>query len=78
MTVGGYHPIWNAQLMISFLVKVFCVYLFTSTHLSFLPYCQVSHQQEQEKVISSSIMSPTHERTYIMVKVRPLSRFTVD
>jgi len=57
--------------MISFLVKI-CAFVFASTHLSFLPYCQV-HQPEQQKV--SSIMSPNNnERTYIMVKVRSVSQ----
>jgi len=56
--------------MISFLVKI-CAFVFASTHLSFLPYCQV-YQPEQQKV--SSIMSPNNnERTYIMVKVRSVS-----
>ena len=57
--------------MISFLVKI-CAFVFASTHLSFLPYCQV-YKPEQQKI--SSIMSPNNnERTYIMVKVRSVSQ----
>ena len=44
-----------------------CAILVASTHLSFLPFCQHQHQQQEDQF---SIMSPIHERTYIMVKVR--------
>jgi hypothetical protein len=61
---GGYLRIWQAKAMISFLLLKICAFLFASTHLSFLPYCQL-HQPENN-VSTMSI----HERTYIMVKVR--------
>ena len=62
--------IWQAERMIwisCFLLKI-CAFLFASSaHLSsFLPtHCQQLHQKV-------SVMSPNHERTYIMVKVRLL------
>ena len=58
----------RSKRMISLLVKI-CAFLFASVHLSsFLPYFQVHYQPEK---ILASLMSPNHERTYIMVKVRP-------
>ena len=50
--------------MISFLLLKICAFLFASTHLSFLPYCQL--YQPENNVSAMSI----NERTYIMVKVR--------
>lgn len=64
--LGGYHRIRQVETMISFLLKI-CAFLFASTHLSFLPHCCQLHQPEK----NVSVMSPNHERTYIMVKVRP-------
>jgi hypothetical protein len=53
--------------MISFLLLKICAFLFASTHLSFLPYCQL-HQPEK----NVSVMPSNDERTYIMVKVRSI------
>jgi len=65
---GGYLQIWQAETMISFLLLKICAFLFATTHLSFLPYCQL-HQPEN----IVSVMSPINERTYIMVKVRSIT-----
>lgn len=54
--------------MINFLLKI-CAFVFASTHLSFLPYCQV-YQPEQQKKSSIMPSNSINERTYIMVKVR--------
>ena len=66
--VGGYLRIWKAETMISFLLLKICAFLFASTHLPFFPYCQL-HQPEK----NVSVMSSINERTYIMVKVRPIT-----
>jgi hypothetical protein len=64
---GGYFRIWEAErmILICFLLKI-CAFLFASSaHLSsFLP----THCHPEQKV---SVMPSIHERTYIMVKVRP-------
>src|SRR5258708_12471792 len=54
--------------MISFLLLKICAFLFASTHLSFFPYFQLHHP---EKTVSA--MPSNNERTYIMVKVRPIT-----
>ena len=51
----------------SFLVKI-CAFVFASTHLSFVPYCQV--YQPEQQTVSSIMSSSNNERTYIMVKVQ--------
>ncbi|KAF8497066.1 nucleoside diphosphate kinase [Russula emetica] len=58
--------------MISFLLLKICAFLFASTHLSFLPYCQL-HQPEK----NVSIMSSINERTYIMIKPDGVQRSLV-
>jgi hypothetical protein len=60
--IGGHLRIRLIE-MIKFLVKI-CTFFFSLTHLSFLLYYQQNPQEQQ-----ISVMSPTHERTYIMVKV---------
>jgi hypothetical protein len=53
--------------MISFLLLKICAFLLASSHLSFLPYCQLHHPEKNVSAMS------IHERTYIMVKVRSIT-----